>query len=47
MAPMETPLKQIHSIMNDENAVLIYSGEFNQEIVKSMLNYTEGKLRET
>ncbi len=44
MAPMETPLKQIHSIMNDENAVLIYSGEFNQDIVKSMLNYTEGKL---
>jgi hypothetical protein len=44
MAPMETPLKQIHSIMNDVNAVLIYSGEFNQDIVKSMLNYTEGKL---
>lgn len=37
-------LKEIHSIMNDENAVLIYLGEFNQEIVKSMLNYTEGKL---
>jgi hypothetical protein len=44
MAGIETSLKQIHSIMNDENAVLIYSGEFNQEIVKSMLNYTEGKL---
>ena len=44
MALMDTSLKQIHSIMNDENAVLIYSGEFNQDIVKSMLSYTEGKL---
>jgi hypothetical protein len=41
---MEAALKEIHSIMNDENAVLIYSGEFNQDVVKSMLNYTEGKL---
>lgn len=41
---MEKALKEIHSIMNDENAVLVYSGEFNQDIVKSMLNYTEGKL---
>jgi hypothetical protein len=44
MTLKDTSLKQIHSIMNDENAVLIYSGEFNQEIVKSMLSYTEGKL---
>lgn len=41
---MESSLNQIHSIMNQENAVLIYSGEFNQEIVKSMLSYAEGKL---
>ena len=41
---METALKEIHSIMNDEHAVLVYSGEFNQDIVKSMLSYTEGKL---
>jgi hypothetical protein len=47
MVPMESSLKQIHSIMNDENAVLIYSGDFNQDIVKSMLNYTEGKLSST
>ena len=44
MTLKDTSLKQIHSIMNDENAVLIYSGEFNQDIVKSMLSYTEGKL---
>ena len=41
---METALKEIHSLMNDEHAVLVYSGEFNQDIVKSMLSYTEGKL---
>lgn len=41
---MENILNQMHSIMNDQNAVLIYSGEFNQDIVKSMLNYAEGKL---
>ena len=41
---MEEALKEIHSMMNDESAVLIYSGEFNQDVVKSMLNYTEGKL---
>lgn len=44
---MESTLQQIHSIMNQENAVLVYSGEFNQDIVKSMLNYAEGKLDAT
>lgn len=44
---MENMLNEIHSIMNNENAILIYSGEFNQEVVKSMLNYAEGKLDST
>jgi hypothetical protein len=44
---MESTLQQIHSIMNHQNAVLVYSGEFNQDIVKSMLTYAEGKLTAT
>lgn len=44
---MESTLRQIHAIMNDEHAVLVYSGEFNQDIVKSMLTYAEGKLDAT
>ena len=44
---MESTLQQIHGIMNQENAVLVYSGEFNQDIVKSMLTYAEGKLSAT
>ncbi len=44
---MESTLQQIHTIMNHQNAVLVYSGEFNQDIVKSMLNYAEGKLTAT
>ena len=41
---MDNILNDIHAIMNQENAILVYSGEFNQEIVKSMLKYAEGKL---
>jgi hypothetical protein len=47
MTAMESTLQQIHAIMNQENAVLVYSGEFNQDIVKSMLSYAEGKLDAT
>ncbi|UKN01609.1 SiaB family protein kinase [Paracrocinitomix mangrovi] len=36
--------KEVHSIMNAENAVLVYTGDFDQEIIKSMLKYTEDKL---
>ena len=35
---------QIHSIMTNEDVVLVYSGEFDQEIIKSMLTYIEDKL---
>ena len=44
---MESTLQQLHTIMNHEKAVLVYSGEFNQDIVKSMLTYAEGKLTAT
>lgn len=36
--------KDIHSIMNEKDVALVYSGEFDQDIIKSMLKYTEGKL---
>lgn len=36
--------KQVHSLMNSEDVVLVYAGEFDQEIIKSMLKYTEDKL---
>lgn len=36
--------KEVHGIMNRENAVLVYAGFFDQEIIKTMLKYTEEKL---
>lgn len=36
--------KKVHSIMNEQNTVLVYVGDFDQEIIKSMLNYIEEKL---
>ncbi len=41
---MTDTFKKIHSIMNEEDVVLVYSSEFDQEIIKSMLKYTEDKL---
>jgi hypothetical protein len=41
---MVDTFKKIHSIMNEEDVVLVYSSEFDQEIIKSMLKYTEDKL---
>lgn len=34
----------LHRIMQNENIVLTYAGNISQEIVKSMLKYTESKL---
>lgn len=39
--------KKVHSIMNEQNAVLVYVGDFDQEIIKSMLKYTEDKLKDS
>lgn len=40
----QNTLRQVHSIMNEQNAVLVYVGDFDQEIIKSMLKYIEDKL---
>lgn len=36
--------RSIYSLMDKEKAVLVYSGDFDQEIIKAMLSYTETKL---